>query len=62
MRDLLWFVPLMPLLGAVSLILFGRMLPRALTAMIGVGSVGIAAVLVAAIGLDFNGQASTVVL
>ena len=44
MLNLLWTVPALPLLGFVLLAVFGRRLPRAAVSVIGVGSVGLAAV------------------
>src|SRR5690606_22960666 len=49
----LWLVPLFPFIGALLLIVAGSVLPRKVTALIGVGSVGLSAVIVLAIGLEF---------
>lgn len=49
----LWLVPALPLAGYVILALFGRRLPRAGVAWIGVGSVGLAALIAAAVGVEF---------
>jgi NADH-quinone oxidoreductase subunit L len=43
MYELLWTVPAFPFLGALTLMLFGRRLPRFLSAVIGAGSIGLAA-------------------
>ena len=43
--NLLWLVPILPFAGFLVLILFGARMPRAVAAVIGVGSVGASAVL-----------------
>lgn len=62
MHGLLPLIPLLPALSAVTLIVFGRMLPHFVVGVLGVGSVGLAAVLVALIGSGFlqDGEAFTV--
>lgn len=49
----LWLVPLLPLLGFITLVLFQRALPRPAAAIIGVGSVGLAGALALAIAAVF---------
>lgn len=49
----LWLVPVFPFTGALLLIIAGKMLTRKTIALIGAGSVGLSAVLVLAIGLEF---------
>jgi len=51
--DLLGWVPIMPLLGFLLLVFYGRRLSNFHVAWIGIGSVGISAVLVALIGFEF---------
>lgn len=53
MLELLGGVPLLPLLGFISLVLAGRQFSRPLIALIGIGSVASSALLVALIGLQF---------
>jgi len=54
MLDLLWLIPALPLGGFLVLVLAGWCLPRKGIAAIGVGSVGIAAILTLAIGVSFG--------
>lgn len=63
MLALLWLIPSLPLAGFVALVLLGGLLPRRSHAWIGAGSVGLSAILVALIGIEFlrgvpHGQAS----
>ena len=53
MLELLWTIPTLPFLGALTLILFGRKLPRSISSFIGAGSVGLSALIVILIGVDF---------
>lgn len=53
MNDMLWLIPALPLAGALILILTGGNLPRAIAALVGAGSVGLAAIVVIFIGIDF---------
>jgi len=53
MLDLLWLVPVFPLAGFVVLSLFGARLPRGTSAVIGVGSVGMSAILASSISIEF---------
>jgi len=53
MRDLLWLVPLLPAAASVLLMTGGRRMPRTVAGILGVGSVGISALLVAVIGVGF---------
>jgi NADH-quinone oxidoreductase subunit L len=53
MFDYLWIVPFLPMLGFIILAVFGARLSRPLVALVGVGSVGLSALLVIAIGLQF---------
>ncbi len=53
MFDLLWLVPALPFIGFVLLALFGGRLSRNSAAGIGVGSVGISAILTLFIGFTF---------
>ncbi len=49
MLDLLWLVPTLPFASFLVLALAGRALPRNMVALLGVGSVGLSAVLAFAI-------------
>ncbi len=53
MLDLLWLVPVFPLAGFAVLSLFGARLPRGASAVIGVGSVGMSAILASSISIEF---------
>lgn len=53
MLNLLWLIPTLPLLGFLLLALFGRRMNRTGIAILGVGSVGISALLTILIGIDF---------
>lgn len=53
MLNLLWLIPTLPLAGFVILALVGPRLPRPVSAMIGIGSVGLAAVVAALVGVSF---------
>jgi NADH-quinone oxidoreductase subunit L len=54
--EYLWLVPLMPLLGALVLIVAGRSMPRAAVAWTGAGSVGLSALIVVIMGVTFLGE------
>jgi NADH-quinone oxidoreductase subunit L len=51
--NLLWLVPILPLAGFCLLALGGRRIPHAAVSVIGVGTVGLSALLTAAIGAQF---------
>ncbi len=53
MKELLWLIPALPFTGALILILFGAKISRTLVAIIGAGSVGVSAVIVILVGIDF---------
>jgi NADH-quinone oxidoreductase subunit L len=53
MLELLWLIPVLPFLGALTLILFGREISRAGVSAVGAGSVGLSALLVILIGTEF---------
>ena len=53
MMEMLWLVPALPLAGFMALAMSGKHLPHKLAAVIGVGSVGLSAVLTFWIALDF---------
>ncbi|GAA4424532.1 NADH-quinone oxidoreductase subunit L [Pontibacter saemangeumensis] len=53
MENLLWLIPALPFLGALLLILFGNRLSRTLVGVLGVGSVGIAALITILLGIEF---------
>ena len=53
MLNYVWLVPLLPFVSSVLLILTAGRLPRKLVALFGAGSVGLAALLVLAIGWQF---------
>jgi len=49
----IWLIPLLPFISSVVLILTAGNLPRKLVAVLGAGSVGLAAIIVLLIGMDF---------
>ena len=51
--QLLWLIPLAPLLGFLVLFVTGGRLPKAAVALIGAGSLGISALITAIVALDF---------
>src|SRR5574338_1186743 len=53
MLNLLWLIPSLPLLGFLLLALFGGRMNRIGIAILGVGSVGISALITILIGIDF---------
>ena len=53
MAEMIWLVPLLPLLSSVLLMLGSASFPRLLIAVLGVGSVATATLLTMSIGLDF---------
>jgi NADH-quinone oxidoreductase subunit L len=53
MEELLWLIPALPFAGAFILIVTGGNLSRSLSAIIGTGSIGLAAVIAIGIGLGF---------
>lgn len=53
MKELLWTVPALPFLGALILIIIGGRLSRTLVNIVGLGSVGLSALLTILIGIDF---------
>ncbi len=56
MLDHLWLVPALPLGGFLFLALLGGRLPRRLTAVVGAGSVGLAAVAASLVAVSFLGS------
>jgi NADH-quinone oxidoreductase subunit L len=58
MRELLWTVPALPFLGSLILILMGTRLSRSMVSIIGAGSVGLSALIVIFIGVDFISSSS----
>jgi NADH-quinone oxidoreductase subunit L len=53
MLQLLWLVPALPFLGFIVLALFGKHFPKKAQAIIGAGTIGIAALLVICLGIEF---------
>ncbi len=56
MLQLLWLIPVLPLAGFLALVLIGPRLSRAGIAIIGVGSVGVSAIVATLVGLSFIGS------
>lgn len=52
----IWLIPLLPLLSATALIVTAGRLPRTVVAVLGAGSVGLAALCVAALALGYHAQ------
>ena len=53
MLELLGWVPLFPFLGFLTLVLASERFSRPITAWVGIGSVGVSAILVSLIGFEF---------
>jgi NADH-quinone oxidoreductase subunit L len=53
MFDLLWLIPALPFIGFAILVLIGGRLPRLWVAIIGVGSVGLSAIVTMLLGIQF---------
>jgi NADH-quinone oxidoreductase subunit L len=51
--NLLWLIPTLPFLGAFLLILLGSKLPKVVTTLIGIGSVGVSAAVTILVGIYF---------
>lgn len=60
MRDFVWFIPLLPLASSVLLMIASSRLTRRSVALLGVGSVGLAAVLTSAVALEFLSDSTPV--
>lgn len=58
MKELLWLIVALPFAGALILALAGRRLSRTTSAIVGVGSVGVSAILTILIGIEFLGDTS----
>ena len=52
MLHLLWLIPALPFLGFLILALFGKFLPKKFQAIVGAGTIGIAAILVFILGAE----------
>lgn len=59
MENLLWLIPALPFAGALILILTGTRLSRALVSVVGVGSVGLSALLTLILGGQFLSSGAT---
>jgi NADH-quinone oxidoreductase subunit L len=55
MLELLGLIPALPFAGFIVLALIGKRLPRPLTAVVGAGSVGLSAVAMVLVGIEFIG-------
>lgn len=53
MMNLLWLIPALPFLGALILVTMGSRLPRTAAAVVGCGSIGLAALITILVGIDF---------
>ncbi len=53
MYDLLWLVPTFPFLGFLILAIFGKKIGKQLSAVVGVGSIGLSALITILIGIQF---------
>jgi NADH-quinone oxidoreductase subunit L len=60
MKELLWLIPALPLLGAFILIVTSGRLSKTVSAIVGCGSIGIAALITIIIGFDFLSDSSQV--
>jgi NADH-quinone oxidoreductase subunit L len=55
MLELLWLIPVLPLAGFVVLAIAGARLSRSAVAVVGVGSVGLSAVVMVLVAIEFLG-------
>lgn len=62
MVDLIWLIPVLPLIGAILMLLIGRQLPKIAVSVICVGSVTLSFLLSAAAALEAKGQPHEVIL
>ena len=53
MLNLLWLIPALPFAGFTILALLGKRLPKNINALIGVGSIGLSAIIAILIGIEF---------
>lgn len=58
MKELLWLIVALPFAGALILALAGGKLPRTVSAIVGVGSVSLSAILTILVGYEFLGDTS----
>ncbi len=61
MEELLWLIPALPFAGAFILIVTRGNLPRTIAAMVGAGSIGVAAVITGLFGLQFLDDSSLII-
>jgi NADH-quinone oxidoreductase subunit L len=59
MMELLWLVPTIPLIGFLILVLSGGKMPELPAGIIGAGSIGLAFLVAALVGLDFMASGAT---
>src|SRR5690349_2561288 len=53
MKELIWLIPTLPFIGAFILIVFNSRLSKGVSAAIGSGTIGIAAIITLLAGYDF---------
>jgi len=53
MRDMIWLIPLLPMLSSISLMIFSGRLPKTLVAFMGAGSVALSALLTLLFAVNF---------
>ena len=58
MLELLWLVPALPCLGALILIIFGRKISHGMVSAIGAGSVGLSAIVVILVGIEYTSNST----
>lgn len=58
MKELLWLIVALPFAGALSLAFAGRKLPRTFSAIVGVGSISLSAILTLVVGFEFLGNST----
>jgi NADH-quinone oxidoreductase subunit L len=61
MKELLWLIPALPLTGAIILILGAGKIPKGLSALVGCGSIGLAAIVTLLMGFEFLGNSALVI-
>ena len=61
MKELLWLIVALPFAGALILAFAGRVMPRAVSAIVGVGSISVSAILTLIVGFEFLGNTTPIV-
>lgn len=60
MQEFIWLLPTFPLLGFLSLAIFGKALPKQVVAVVGAGSIGLSFIVAVLIAIEFLGAGEEV--